>query len=82
MRKGYDGSQTITVLSNLGSGGKSYTLSLPNTGFKAGTQLTEIITCSPCTVDDSGNVPVSMADGDPRIFYPTSKIGSTLCHKA
>jgi alpha-amylase len=79
MRKGDAGSQTITVLSNLGTGGSSYSLSLPDTGYEAGTKLTEIITCSSVTVDDSGNVPVSMAGGDPRIFYPTSLIGTSLC---
>ncbi|CAG8931674.1 unnamed protein product [Penicillium salamii] len=79
MRKGYDGSQTVTVLSNLGSGGNSYSLSLPNTGYKAGTKLTEVITCSTVTVDKNGKVPVSMAGGEPRIFYPTSLIGTSLC---
>ncbi|CAI7606901.1 unnamed protein product [Penicillium bialowiezense] len=79
MRKGFDNSQTITVLSNLGSGGNSYSLSLPNTGYKAGTKLTEIITCSSVTVDSNGNVPVSMAGGEPRIFYPTSLKGTSLC---
>lgn len=79
MRKGYDGSQTVTVLSNLGAGGKSYSLSLSNTGYKAGTKLTEVITCSTVTVDSNGKVPVSMAGGEPRIFYPTSKIGTSLC---
>jgi alpha-amylase len=79
MRKGYDGSQTITVLSNLGTGGNSYSLSLPDTGFEAGTKLTEIITCSSVTVDDNGKVPVAMAGGEPRIFYPSSLIGPSLC---
>lgn len=79
MRKGFDNSQTITVLSNLGTGGNSYSLSLPNTGYKAGTKLTEIITCSSVTVDSNGNVPVSMAGGEPRIFYPTSLKGTSLC---
>lgn len=80
MRKGADGTQTVTVLSNLGAGGSQYTLSLGNTGYGAGTNLTEIITCASITVDSSGNVPVPMASGEPRILYPSSNIkGSTIC---
>lgn len=80
MRKGYNGSQTITVLSNLGSDGSEYTLSLSNTGFDSGDKVTEIITCSSLTVDDNGDVPVPMNSGEPRVIYPSSKLsGSTLC---
>ncbi|KAJ6072642.1 hypothetical protein N7467_010727 [Penicillium canescens] len=80
MRKGYSGSQTITVLSNLGESGSSYTLSLPDTEFKAGDKLMEIITCTSVTVDSSGKVPVPMAKGQPRILYPSSLIqGASLC---
>ncbi|KAJ5368735.1 uncharacterized protein N7496_008495 [Penicillium cataractarum] len=80
MRKGDNGTQTITILSNLGASGSQYTLSLGNTGYDVGTALTEIITCASITVDSSGNVPVPMASGEPRIVYPSSNIkGSTIC---
>lgn len=80
MRKGDNGTQTITILSNLGASGSSYTLSLGNTGYEAGATLTEIITCTSITVDSGGNVPVPMASGEPRIVYPSPSIkGSTIC---
>lgn len=80
MRKGYNGTQTITVLSNLGTGGSDYTLSLTDTGYEAGSSVTEIISCTTLAVDDSGNVPVPMSSGEPRIMYPSSALeGSTLC---
>ncbi|KAJ5836031.1 hypothetical protein N7447_002057 [Penicillium robsamsonii] len=41
-QKGDDGSQAITVLTNLGVGGKEYSLSIPDTGFKAGDKLTRL----------------------------------------
>ncbi|KAJ5126066.1 hypothetical protein N7448_005374 [Penicillium atrosanguineum] len=78
MRKGYNGNQTITVLSNLGENGSEYTLSLPNTGYSAGMKLTEIFTCKNITVDKSGNVPVPMAFGRPRILYPTSLLKGSM----
>jgi len=78
MRKGYTGNQTITVLSNLGEGGSQYTLSLANTGFEAGMELTEVFTCQSITVDQSGNVPVSMAGGQPMILYPTSLLEGSM----
>jgi alpha-amylase len=80
LRKGDNGTQTITILSNLGASGSQYTLSLGNTGYEVGTTLTEIITCASITVDSSGNVPVPMASGEPRLVYPSSNIkGSTIC---
>ncbi|KAJ5105270.1 hypothetical protein NUU61_002617 [Penicillium alfredii] len=80
MRKGYKGTQTVTILSNLGVQGNKYTLSLSDTGFDAGTKLTEIYTCASITVDESGKVPVPMAGGEPRILYPSSELkGSKVC---
>ncbi|KAL9050866.1 MAG: hypothetical protein Q9162_006375 [Coniocarpon cinnabarinum] len=63
MRKGFDGNQIVTVLSNLGADGAKYTLSLNNTGYTAGEKLVEVMACQDVTVDGSGNVPVAMADG-------------------
>lgn len=80
MRKGYKGTQTITILSNKGADGAAYTLDLPNTGYEAGTKLTEVISCSSITVGDDGKIPVQMKEGLPRILYPTSQLkGSRIC---
>lgn len=80
MRKGPDGSQTVTIVSNLGANGQEYTLSLPDTGFKSGDSLTEIMTCSTIEVDGDGKVPVPMRKGQPRILYPSSGLkDSNLC---
>ncbi|KAL1885186.1 hypothetical protein Plec18167_001843 [Paecilomyces lecythidis] len=81
LRKGFDGNQIITVLSNLGSDGSTYTLSLGNTGYTNGQQLVEVLSCSNVTVDDDGNIPVSMGQGLPKVFYPASQIsGSGICN--
>ncbi|KGO56903.1 Alpha-amylase, fungi [Penicillium expansum] len=80
MRKGYDGGQTITILTNLGAGGKEYSVSIPGTGFAAGAKLTEVVSCASVTAGESGEVSVPMAGGAPRILVPTSLLeGSTLC---
>ncbi|EAW10463.1 alpha-amylase [Aspergillus clavatus NRRL 1] len=80
LRKGTDGSQVITVLSNLGASGKKYTLSLGGSGYKSGDKLTEIYTCTKVTVDSNGNIPVPMESGEPRVFYPTAGLeGSKIC---
>ncbi|KAB8239457.1 alpha-amylase [Aspergillus alliaceus] len=82
MRKGSDGSQVITVLSNKGANGDSYTLSLENTGYTAGQKLTEVVTCSIVTVGSDGKVPVPMEKGLPRVLYPSEKLGdSKICSK-
>lgn len=81
MRKGsIAGAQVITVLSNKGSSGSSYTLSLSSTGYSAGANLVEMYTCTTLTVDSSGNLPVPMASGLPRVLVPSSWVsGSGLC---
>ena len=80
MRKGFDGEQIITVLTNLGAGGAEYSASIPDTGFTAGEKLTEVVSCASVTAGDSGEVSVPMASGEPRILLPTSLLeGSTLC---
>lgn len=75
MKKG----QMITVLSNKGASGASYTQSIP-AGYSSGTQVTELLTCATLTADSSGNIAVPMAQGLSRVYYPTSRLsGSGLC---
>ena len=82
MRKGFTGNQIVGVFSNLGTGGASYTLTLSSgaTGFTGEQDVMEILSCSAVTTDSSGNLAVSMAQGLPRVFYPTTQIkGSGIC---
>lgn len=80
MRKGNNGTQVVTVLTNAGSEGSEYTLSLPDTGYEAGAKLTEVLSCTNVTVSDNGEVPVPMNSGLPRVFYPAAKLqGSGIC---
>ena len=71
MRKG----KMVTILTNQGSGATSYTLTLAS-GYDAGTEVTELLTCDTLTVDDSGNLAVPMSGGQPMVYYPTADIGS------
>ncbi|KKY18231.1 hypothetical protein UCDDS831_g06022 [Diplodia seriata] len=80
MRKGNDGSQVITVLSNKGASGDAYTLDLGSTGWASGTVVEEVVTCETATVSSGGTVPVPMVSGLPRIYYPQAKLaGSGIC---
>lgn len=67
MRKGFDGNQVITVLSNLGANGPSYTFSLGNTGYTAGQVVVEVLSCTQVTADGNGNIVVSMGAGLPKV---------------
>lgn len=80
MKKGSSGSQVITVLSNLGASGSSYTLTLSGSGYSSGIELIELYTCTSVKVDSSGDIAVPMASGLPRVFIPFSSVsGSGLC---
>ena len=69
----------VTVLSNKGADGDSYTQSIP-AGYDSGVKVTELLTCKTLTADSSGNIIVPMAAGQPRIYYPSSSLtGSGLC---
>lgn len=75
MKKGSSGSQVITVLSNYGSIGSSYNLTLIGSGYTSGTELIEMYTCR-VTVDSSGDIAVPMASGLPRVFMLASSASS------
>ncbi|KAJ5915678.1 alpha-amylase [Penicillium verhagenii] len=80
MRKGTSGLQVITVLSNLGADGSSYTLTLSGSGYDSGVELIEAYSCTSVTVDSSGDIAVPMESGLPRVFLPASSIeDSDLC---
>lgn len=75
MRKG----KMVTILSNLGSSGSSYTLSLTS-GYDSGTQVTELLTCGTLTASSDGILDVPMSAGQPRVYYPTASLGGfSLC---
>ncbi|OGE49042.1 hypothetical protein PENARI_c024G10922 [Penicillium arizonense] len=78
MKKGSSASPVITVLSNYGSSGSSYTLSLSGSGYSSGTKLMEMYTCTSVTVDSSGNIAVPMTSGLPRVLMLASS-ASSLC---
>jgi alpha-amylase len=83
LRKGYTGYQIISVHSNLGASGSSYTLTLTSaeTGFTAGESVTEVLSCTTYTTDSSGSLAAAMSGGLPLIFYSTSGLsGSGLCN--
>lgn len=80
LRKGYSGSQIITVLTNQGTSEGNYTLPVWNTGYAPGEQITEVFGCNQTATDGSGNIAVAMSGGLPRVFYPTSLLeNSTIC---
>lgn len=66
-RKGFDGNQVISVFTNHGANGNSYTLTLGNTGYTSGEYIMEILTCTAVTVDNSGNLAVPMGQGLPKV---------------
>ena len=80
MRKGADGMAMITVLSNKGSDGASYTQNIPDTGLAANAGVTEILSCATLTAGSDGSLNVPMAQGLPRVYYLTSALsGSGVC---
>lgn len=65
----------ITVTSNKGSNGDNYTQVIP-AEYTAGTAVTELLTCTALTADSAGSITVPMSAGQPRVYYPTSSLGT------
>lgn len=87
MRKGYTGNQVVSVVSNLGAkpatkATTKITLGSDSTGFSAGQNVTELLSCKTFVTDRSGNLNVDLSsDGGPRVYYPTESLNrsTNLC---
>ncbi|KAI1752466.1 alpha-amylase [Xylaria castorea] len=81
LRKGFAGSQIVSVHTNIGANGASYgvTLTSDYTGFTANQALTEVMACTSVTTDGSGTLSFSQGP-QTKVFYPTAQItGSGIC---
>ncbi|KAF2202529.1 alpha-amylase [Delitschia confertaspora ATCC 74209] len=80
LRKGFDGNQIITVVTNLGESGGSWTQSVGNTGWASGTQVVEVLTCAKGTVGANGVLSVEMKGGMPSVWTSVGMAGgSGIC---
>ncbi|ESZ92834.1 hypothetical protein SBOR_6788 [Sclerotinia borealis F-4128] len=75
-RKGPNGAHIVSVLSNQGSNGGSYTLSI-NNAADPGTKFTEVVTCKAYTASGNGTVFIEMDKGEPRVLFPTYQMNGT-----
>ncbi|KAI0490164.1 alpha-amylase [Xylaria cf. heliscus] len=82
LRKGFGGTQIVSVHTNIGANGASYGLSLTSdyTGFTANQALTEVMSCTSYTTDGSGTLSFSQGP-ETKVFYPSAKLaGSGICN--
>ena len=80
LRKGFNGSQVITVLNNNGVDTDDFILDVEGSDYPPGTQLTEILTCTNLTINTAGCLHVPMGEGKPKVMYPTDHLyNSSLC---
>ncbi|KAI9734150.1 MAG: hypothetical protein M1818_006645 [Claussenomyces sp. TS43310] len=79
LRKGINGSQVVTVLTNRGEAGQASVLSLSMnaTGYDPGMVVTDVVSCSNATVDGNGTLSVKIDSGLPTVFYPASLLVDT-----
>ncbi|KAI1326275.1 alpha-amylase [Xylariaceae sp. FL0255] len=81
LRKGNAGTQIVSVHTNIGDSGTSYSVSLESsfTGFTANQALTEVMGCTTTTADGSGDLTFTQGPAT-SVFVPTSVIkGSGVC---
>lgn len=78
LRKGFDGSQVVSVFNNIGSSGGSYSVSLAasSTGFAANLGLVDVIACEAHTTSSSGGLSFTMGSL-PKVFYSRAALAGT-----
>ena len=78
LRKGFDGSQVISVINNIGSSGGAYSVSLSSTstGFTPNLEIVDVVACSLHTTSSAGALSFTMSSL-PRIFYRRVALAGT-----
>jgi len=68
----------LTVLTNAGNSSNA-NWNIPSTGYKAGTQLVDMVSasCNVVTVASDGSIAVTFNAGNPQVYLPTTIINST-----
>ncbi|KAI7151846.1 alpha-amylase, partial [Hortaea werneckii] len=74
MRKG----KMTFVTNNLGSSSSDTTVTIGNTGFSGGAQVTDLISCNTMKANDDGSISVTISNGQSMAFYPSDSTGG-LC---
>ncbi|KAK4154020.1 glycoside hydrolase [Chaetomidium leptoderma] len=78
MRKGYPGSQVVGIFTNVGSSSSAtVTLASSATGFEANQALVDVMSCTAYATDPNGGLAVTLANGLPRVLYPTARLASS-----
>lgn len=78
MRKGSDGRQIVTILTNRGDGIADETVEIINTGFAAGTVLMDAVACATAVVGRDGILRVEILGGNPKVFVPFNQFAHSL----
>ncbi|KAI7367802.1 alpha-amylase [Hortaea werneckii] len=74
MRKG----KMTFVTNNLGSSSSDTTVTIGNTGFSGGAQVTDLISCNTMKANDDGSISITISNGQSMAFYPSDSTGG-LC---
>ena len=79
LRKGNEGRQLVTVLSNSGQQQGPYELYIP-TAYIPGEVVTDVVSCTNITVNEYAQLIVPMDKGVPHVFFPAYRMnGSQIC---
>jgi alpha-amylase len=83
-RKGFNGSQIVSVFTNTGSGTSSWTLNLDceAAGWRSGTEVIEVISCTKHVISKDGYLHIKMQGGLPKVYFSTAAVsaGSGICN--
>jgi alpha-amylase len=80
MRKGFNGSQIVAILTNRGDEMVAETVSVTRSGFAEGTTLLEVVACEETVIGQDGVLRVEMTNGNPKVFFPLNQLsGSPIC---
>ena len=82
-RKGHEGNQVVTILNNNGANNQNFTLTVSETGFPMGANITEIVGCTTTIAGSNGTLTAVISNGMPAIYASSQIVGkTTICQPA
>lgn len=80
LRKGHAPNQVVSVVTNLGSEAQVKAITVENTGWSAGIDVVDVLTCETKTVGKNGELSVEIVGGLPRAYFAVESVGkSGIC---
>lgn len=80
LRKGHAPNQVVSVFTNVGFSAQTMLITVENTGWSAGTEVVDVLSCEGKTIGKNGELHVEIKSGLPLVYIAVGSVGeSGIC---